>query len=172
MSIIAPFFDVPSLKKEGKLNYHSLLFYAEKPKGGVIEIHGGTLFDYVFVFDEKLKGRQRMNFIIQQYLEGLLNLMEENDDKQTTMIRGTSYILNTRTAERLGFRIVKTDLLQRLILTYNYFNILITNSIAKGKLSFPKLKETKTIETELINLIERKYYIKDLNEKLKVKLTN
>ena len=41
----------------------------------MIKIHGGTLFDYVFVIDQKMNGKQRTNFIIQQYLEGLLNLI-------------------------------------------------------------------------------------------------
>ncbi len=45
ISILAPFFDTPSLKKQGKLIYHSLLFLSEKPKNGIISIHGGTLFD-------------------------------------------------------------------------------------------------------------------------------
>src|SRR5690606_19696192 len=59
LSIIAPFFDTPSLRKSGNLIYHSPLFISEKPKNGVVKIHGGTLFDYVFVIDRNMNGKQR-----------------------------------------------------------------------------------------------------------------
>jgi len=167
LSIIAPFFDTPSMKKSGGLKYYSSLFLAERPKNGTIKIHGGTLFDYVFVIDPKMNGKQRTNFIIQQYLEGLLNLIEENEINKSENVKivGTSYIINDRTAQRVGFKVVKTDYVQKLILIYNYFNVLMTYSIAKGKLSFPKLKETKTFEAKLNELIKRKDFIRNLNEK-------
>jgi len=174
LSIIAPFFDTPSLRKSGGLIYHSPLFLSEKPKNGIVKIHGGTLFDYVFVIDQTMNGKQRVNFIIQQYLEGLLNLIEENENKKSEniKIRGTSYVINERTAQRIGFKVIKTDYIQKLILIYNFFNVLITYSIAKGKLSFPNLSETKTFETGLNELVERKDFIRNLNEKLKSSITN
>ncbi|OIQ30858.1 MAG: hypothetical protein BM564_01205 [Bacteroidetes bacterium MedPE-SWsnd-G2] len=167
LSIIAPFFDMPSLKKSGKMIYYSPLFITEKPKNGVIKIHGGTLFDYYFVIDKKRNGKQRTNFIIQQYLQGLLLLLEQHENEPEIKIQGTSYIINKRTAEKLGFKIIETDILQKIILAYNYFNILISNSIAKNKLSFPNLKETKTFETTFKQLRERKDYIVQLNNTLK-----
>ena len=169
LSIIAPFFDTPFLKKSGDLMYHSTLFLSEKLKKGVITIHGGTLLDYVFVIDRKMSGKQRTTFIVQQYVEGLLALIEQYENRKfgNIRIRGTSYIINQRTAQRVGFKIVRTDYIQKLILTYNYFNILITYSIAKDKLSFPKLRETMTFETNLSDLVERKKSIRELNETLK-----
>lgn len=175
LSIVAPFFDTPSLKKSKKLIYHSLLFLSEKPKNGVIIIHGGTLFDYVFVLDKKMNGRQRTKFILQQYLQGLLNLIEQyefNNKNGNLKVRGTSYIINESTAERIGFRINKTDFIQKLIITFNYFNILISSSIAKDKLSFPNLNDTKTFEATLNDLVERKEYIRNLNNKLKSTIAN
>lgn len=174
LSIIAPFFDTPSLKKSGKLTYHSLLFLSEIPKNGILKIHGGTLFDYVFVIEKKMNGKQRTNFIIQQYLQGLLNLIEENKNSSddNLIIRGTSYMINDKTAQRIGFRVIDTDFIQKLILIYNYSNILISFSIAKGKLSFPNLKETKTFETTLRDLVHREKYLMDLNEKLKSTIAN
>ncbi|QSE98692.1 hypothetical protein [Fulvivirga lutea] len=169
LSIIAPFFDTPALKKSGRLIYYSPLFITEKPKNGMIKIHGGTLFDYVFVIDFDMNGKQRKTFIIQQYLEGLLKLIEEheatNDDE--FKIRGTSYIMNNNTAQRIGFKITETNFLEKLILIFNYFNVLISNSIANKKLSFPNLNETKTFETDLNNLINKKDYIKKLNDRFK-----
>jgi hypothetical protein len=174
ISIIAPFFDIPSLKKSGKLIYHSPLFLTERKKNGVIKIHGGTLFDYVFVIDKKMNGKRRTNFILQQYLYGLLHFLEklENTEIENLKIRGTSYMINERTVERIGFKVINTDFIQKLILMYNYFNILISYSIAKGKLAFPNLWDTKTFEAQLNDLIKHKKYLEELNDKLKRNLAN
>lgn len=174
LSIIAPFLDTPKLKKTGKLIYYSTLFIAEKEKNGEIIIHGGSLFDYVFVINKNLNGTQRTKFILQKYLEGILNLMEtcEKNNNTSVKIKGTSYILNERTANKLGLKIIKTDYIQKLILTYNYVNILISNSIAKRKISFPKISNIRTFESELNELIERKEFIQELNSQLKKSIAN
>jgi len=172
LSIIAPFFDVPTLKKNGKLRYYSSLFVAEKEKNGKITIHGGSLFDYVFVIDRKLTGQQRTNFIIQKYLEGFLNLIETCEKNKNVKIKATTHLLNDRTANKLGFKISKTDFIQKLILRYNYANILLSSSIAKRKISFPKMSSIKTFESELNELTKRKEFIKELNTKLKNTIDN
>ncbi|WP_282072696.1 hypothetical protein [Polaribacter atrinae] len=172
LSIIAPFFDMSSLKKSGRIIYCSSLFVIEKPKNSRIKIHGGTLFDYYFVIENQMNGKQRTDFIIQQYLEGLLHLLKKYEKDKRMKISGTSYIINRRTAEKIGFKIIETDFLQIIILTYNYFNILISNSIAKNKLSFPKLNKTKTFEADIGQLLERKEYIEKLNNLLKKNIAN
>ena len=172
LSILAPFFDTPSLKKSGALIYFSPLFITEKPKNGMIKIHGGTLFDYYFVIDKKMTGKQRTNFIIQQYLQGLLSLIEKHKNEKELKVQGTSYIMNERTAKKIGFKIIKTSFTQKFILTYNYFNIMISNSFAKNKVSFPNLNETKTVESNFLHLYERKDYIEKLNDKLKNTIAN
>ena len=172
LSIIAPFFDMPSLKKNGRIIYYSSFFITENPKNGLVKIHGGSLFDYYFVIDRKLNGKQRTAFIIQQYLEGLLSFIEEYKSNKQIKIRGTSYIINERTAEKIGFNFVETDILQKIILLYNYFNILISNSIAKNKLAFPNLNKTRTFEADISQLLERKVYIEKLSKSLKSTITN
>lgn len=174
LSIIAPFFDVPALKEKGKLKYYSSLFIVENEKNGVIVVHGGSLFDYVFVLDKNLKGKQRTNFILQQYLEGLLNLIETCEGSQNNLvkIKGTTYILNQRTANKLGFKVVETDFIQNFLLIFNYMNILVASSFAKKRLSFPKLINIKTFEGELHKLIEHKEFMIELNKKLKYIISN
>ncbi|MFD2541254.1 hypothetical protein ACFSSB_02900 [Lacinutrix gracilariae] len=152
--------------------YYSPLFLSEKPKNGRIKIHGGTLFDYYFVIDRKWNGKQRTNFITQQYLEGLLALIEEYKNDKHMKIRGTSYIINERTAEKMGFKIMQTDFLQKTILLYNYFNVLISNSIAKNKLAFPNLNKTKTFEADISQILEKKEFIEKLNKSLKNTIAN
>ncbi|WP_051554531.1 hypothetical protein [Maribacter antarcticus] len=94
--------------------YYSSLFITEKEQKGIIKIHGGSLFDYVFVLDKTLSGKQRTNFILQKYLEGLLNLIDvcEKDGNTLVKIKGTTYILNERTANKIGFNSIKTDIIQ------------------------------------------------------------
>ncbi|WP_299780247.1 hypothetical protein [uncultured Formosa sp.] len=169
LTILAPFIDTPKLKKSGKLIYYSSLFITERPKNGIIRIHGGTLFDYVFVLKHHMNGKQRTNFILQKQIEGVLALIEtyENTNSDTNLkIIGTSYIINERTARRIGFKISETEILQKMILIFNYFNILLTNSIAKKKLSFPNLSKTKTFETDLKQLINNKTTLTNLNNAL------
>jgi hypothetical protein len=172
LSVIAPFFDIPALKKQGKLMYYSTLFVTEKEEKGSIKIHGGSLFDYVFVIDKTLNGQQRTNFILQQYLEGILNLIAvcEKENNTDVKIKGTTYILNERTGHKIGLNSIKTDFIQKLILRFNYVNILISNSIAKRKISFPKLNAIKTFESTIQELIKRRTFIEELNERLKNKI--
>ena len=171
LSLIAPFFDVPSLKKRGDLVYYSPLFLAEKQKNGKIIVHGGTLFDYVFMIDRSLNGRERSVLIIGQYLEGLVKLIDQlqKNNSENLTIRGTSYILNRRTAKKIGFQVVQTDFLQRFILIYNYLNLVCANSLAKGKITFPKLNEIQTFEAGLDDLLERRDFVNSLRLKLKRK---
>jgi hypothetical protein len=119
-----------------------------------------------------MNGKQRTDYIIQQYLNGLLILIEEYKNNERMKIRGTSYIINKKTAEKFGFKIIETDILQKFILTFNYFNILISNSIAKNRLSFPNLNKTITFEADISQLLERKEYIQKLNKSLKSTIAN
>ena len=96
----------------------------------------------------------------------------EKEQNTTIKVKGTSYILNERTANKIGFKVVKTDFLQKMILMFNYFNILISSSFAKKKLSFPKLSNIKTFESEISELLLRKEFLIGLNTKLKKVLAN
>lgn len=168
ISLIAPFFDTPHLKKAGKLIYYSPLFLAEKEKDGYVIIHGGTLFDYVYVLNRNLSGRQRVNYIMQCYLRGILKMIEEYDRARCCSLKfkGTSFIINSRTAEKLGFKETETDVLQKCVLVFNYFSLTISYSIANAKLSFPKIGRIKTFETDLNALIKNKQKILFLLHKL------
>ncbi len=170
LSIIAPFFDTPALVKQGGLIYYSPLFLTEKEKNGVITIHGGTLFDYYYVIDRSLNGAQRTNLIIRGYIDGLLSLIEAYEDKAPNLIkiRGTSYIINERTANKIGLKKVKTNFLQSLILNFNYFNLMSSYSLAKAKLSFPNLRNTHSFEGGLDALIEQKAYLLRLRKLLTI----
>jgi hypothetical protein len=168
LSVLAPFIDTPQGKKQGKLIYYSPLFITEKEKNGKIIIHGGTLFDYYYVINRSWNGRQRIRFILRQYILGLLKLTESFNEKDADEIslEGTSYILNERTAEKLGFCRKRTNLFQQFILTYNYLQILIANSIAKGKLRFPAIGGVNTYTAKLSAIKQKRDFLQQLAKKL------
>ncbi len=172
ISIIAPFYDVPALVRNGKLYYYSPMLLAEKVKNGIIKIHGGTLFDYVFCIDKNLNGNQRTNAILKSYIDGIINLINvyEFENTKNVKIRGTSYILNERTAEKIGFVKVKTNLMQRLILFFNYTNLLISLSLAKAKLTFPRLRSIYTFEGKLENISKNKAFLISLRDRIEAQI--
>jgi len=168
LTVLAPFIDMPQGRKKGNLIYYTPLFITEKEKNGRIIIHGGTLFDYYYMIDRNWKGKQRIRFILSQYILGLVRLSESFSEKEAEKItlEGTSYILNDRTAEKLGFRRKETNLLQQFILTYNYLQIFLANSIAKGKVSFPAIGRVSTFTAPLSAIKANKNYLCKLAEKL------
>ena len=169
LSVLSPFIDTPQGKKQGKLIYYSPLFITEKEKNGKIIIHGGTLFDYYYLIDRNWEGRQRIRYILRQYILGLVKLSEsfKKGEAEEITLEGTSYIFNERTAEKLGFQRKRTNLLQQFILTYNYLQILLANSIAKGKLSFPAIGRVNTYTAKLLAIKQNNAYLLQLAEKLK-----
>ncbi|MTI20172.1 hypothetical protein E1176_03995 [Fulvivirga sp. RKSG066] len=151
---------------KGTLVYHSPLFITQKSGNNKLILHGGTLFDYVFTIDKSLNGQERKKFIILGYLRGLLSLINAYETGIMTdqSLKGTSYIINERTATKIGFKKVPVDGVQYIILAFNYFTLMAAYSVANAKLSFPKLSEVKTFEASLSELAERKGFIKDLEK--------
>jgi hypothetical protein len=164
LSVIAPFFDVPAMVKAGKLHYHSAMFLSEPKRKGIIKIHGGTLFDYYFNIDRKLGGSQRTAFVLSAFLTGLLDLVQQETDE--TKLVGTSYFLNERTAKKIGFTKVRTDNLQGLISYFNYFNLMFSNYLIKGRLTFPSMRSIGTYSARVSEIRKNKSYILGLREKL------
>ncbi|RKS42503.1 hypothetical protein BC962_3261 [Gillisia mitskevichiae] len=172
LSIIAPFFDMPSMIKSEKLRYESSLLISEKKKNNQITIHGGTLFDYYFVLNKDDNGKIRKNFILLEYLNGILKLMESNKEKLNLEIIGTTYILNQRTANKIGFKVQKTNTTQLIILILNYPNLVFTKSFANKNVSFPNLKNIKTYKSSIKELNENKQRITKIRNTLQSTIAN
>ncbi|UZR93814.1 hypothetical protein [Chondrinema litorale] len=161
---LASFVDAPSGKKDGTLIYYSPLLIVEKKKEAILNLHGGTLFDYCFVLDRKQNAAERTKFILKSYLEGIVNLIKEYEtsDKTHSKVKATSYIINERTAKKAGFKLAKTDGLQNFILLINYIPLTLSYSMSKGKLAFPNLANIKSYECEISDLIANKVFLQNL----------
>lgn len=161
ISVLAPFVDMPGGIREGKLRYLSPFLIAEKERKGVIVLHAATLFDYYFLFDKTMPVAQRKRAVQQGMLEGLLQLISEyehkdKEDIEGLRIRTTSYIINARTAAKLGMQQQPTDGLQMMILYYNYFNLTASYSVLHRQLKFPSVKSVQTFEGSISEVIKRK----------------
>jgi hypothetical protein len=164
ITLIAPFFDVPSLVEKGGLKYYSLFLLAEKEKKGIIKIHGGTLFDYYFVLSKNMNGQERTKLILLEYLKGLINLIKE--EEENIIIEGTSYIINERTANKVGLKKVSTNGLQWIILAFNYINLMTSISMAKKTIQFPNLNKVNTYRAKVIDIKKKEQFINRLILKL------
>ena len=164
ISIIAPFFDIPTLIEKGKLKYYSLFLLTEEEKNKTIKIHGGTLFDYYFVFQKNMTAQERRKIVLLEYLKGLQKLVETTNDDVN--IQGTSYIINERTANKVGLKKVETNGIQKLILLFNYINIMLSISIVKKTIVFPHLGKIKTFEGKISDIKQKGIFIHKLIEKL------
>jgi hypothetical protein len=166
--LAAPFVDTPLGCRNGQLKYYSPLFIIEMSRKHKIIIHGGTLFDYVFLIDRNMTGNERTKLIMLGYISGLLNLLREHEKNlnEHLILRGTSYILSEKTMKRFGFRKVKTDLIQKLILAVNYFTLTVSYSFAKGKFALPDIRRINTYEATLKDIRNHKDYLIELEKKL------
>lgn len=164
LSLIAPFFDVPSLVRAGKLRYCSPFLLCEAEKNGKVILHAGTLFDFYFMFPKEMSARDRKRLVLSGMIDGLIHLIEHYEERCNVdlTVRTTSYILNERNAANLGLEKQPTDALQMLILYYNYFNLTASFSLLNRRLRFPPVKSVQTFEGSMAKLIERKPYLEKL----------
>lgn len=155
---VASFVDVPGGVKSGQLKHFSPLFLASKERKNVVVIHGGTLFDYYFTLHTISSGAERRKVIMVSQLSGLLQLINqyEAEGRSEVIIKGTSYIINRRTADKIGFTTTGPDAVQMIIMMLNYLPIMLCYSYAKGKISFPNLLNASTFYAPVKNLSANK----------------
>lgn len=168
LSIYAPFLDVPSGIKAGNLNYFSPMLIGEKVKDGKLVLHGGSLFDYYFLldkFDCPLAKKKQTYLML---IDGMLNLITQHENNIPTniTIKATSYVLNHRTAHKLGLQSASPDWFRRLILYYNFFNLTCCLSLLNSKLTWPNVHRVQSFQGELDALIAKKPQLLSLRKRL------
>ena len=133
-------------------------------------IHSGTSFDYLVKMGNVKSGIPFQHKVLEYHLEGILKIVAEVENETipgTTIIKGSSYFFSESTAKKLGFEIVPTNNFEKLVIYLNYLEILLMLSRTKGKLSFPKINNFKTVQTTGQKLVQNKSFIKNLYLKLK-----
>lgn len=164
LSIIAPFLDVPAMVRSGKLRYYSPFLLGEAERKSTLVLHAGTLFDSWFLFRKDMSAGERKRLAMGGMIEGMINLIEDHEraDRHDLKVRTTSYILNERSAAKLGLEKRPTDALQTLILYYNYFNLAASYSLLNRRLTLPSIKSVQTFEGSMSEMVERKPFLEKL----------
>ena len=136
------------------------------------EYPNGTTFDYLMVMNNVKPGPEFSKKMLAYYLEGLLKIIEKietNELSEKVLIQGSSYFFNERTAKKLGFQLKKTTFGKIINATVNYLDLLWMYSIAKGKLTFPKINYMITVEIIGSGLVKNKNKLKDFSAYLSKK---
>ncbi|WP_425236344.1 hypothetical protein [Ulvibacterium sp.] len=135
-----------------------------------IDLHNGSSFDYLMEMSKIKPGIKWKNRMLHYYLDALLKIIlqiESGDLSSTTVIRGSSYFLSKRSAEKLGFEVNKTSILEKLNIALNYIDLIWMYSLSNGKLTFPNLTTILTVRTTGSELLLRKQKIMELVDRLK-----
>lgn len=164
ISVFAPFFDVPSLYKQGKLRYLSPLLLVEPLQAHRLKLHNGTLFDYFFTLKPSDSATARTRYVLQQQLKGLLLILDTYPPQ--TRIEATSVLLPLHTLRALGFQELPPHNLDRLLLYFNAPNLIVTRSFLKKKWAPPSFRTIARVEISLATLHTQRPRLEALLQRL------
>jgi hypothetical protein len=163
------FLITPFARLTGMYTYLSpilLVYFANDQK---YDLHNGTPFDYLMLLRGSKPGSELRRRLLAYYIEGLINITEKVEQgtlPETVIIHGSSYFFSESTANRLGFTVKKTGWAERINIIANYLDLIWMYSLSKGKLTFPDLKQIKTVETSGGQLLKKKPFLQSLYQRL------
>lgn len=134
-----------------------------------IDLHNGSSFDYLTKMSHVQPGIEWKNKMLYYYLSALLNIIHDIENKKLSpdiSIRGSSYFLSQRSADKLGFTVNKTSFIEKLNISLNYIDLIWMYSLSNKKLSFPDLKNMTTVKTNAADLLKAKNTIMALHSRL------
>ena len=149
--------------------YHSPMVVSFGNNKRFIDLHNGTSFDYLLEMSHIKPGIKWKNKMLHHYLNALLKIIHQIENKvlpSNITIRGSSYFVSQRSAEKLGFKVSQASLLEKLNITLNYVDLIWMYSLTNGKLTFPNLATITTVRTNGHELIKRKQKIIELLNRL------
>ncbi len=163
------FFFTPLFRLAGIYDYLSPMLLAI-PKGKKrYDIHNGTSFDYLLNMRGVKIGREWQNRLLYFYMEGFLEIIrrvEEGEIPEDIVIKGSSYFFSDNSAKRLGFSLEKASGFVTYNIITDYLDLTWMYSCAKGKLSFPSIKNVKAAVTTGKELSLHKVQILILQKRL------
>lgn len=166
---ILQFSVTPFLRLCGFYRYHSPMLKATLRSSRTYELHGGTSFDYVWLFRWSERGPAAARRILVYYLEGLLDLArlaQRGALPPGVEVTGTSYFFGERSVRRLGFRLEPPGLRLQLVLLVYYLDLFILYSFSRGRLAFPNVLKVKRASIRAGDLAARSGDILRLIERI------
>lgn len=140
------FLATPAFKLYKKFIYVSPMLLFMKRGEDTYELHSGTSFDYLFVMRSIPTGIKWRNKMLQYYLEGLIEIVERiksGEIPHSAEINGTSYFMSNSLTKKIGFNILESGPMERLIFIVDYLDLIWMHSLANGQLSFPRFSNLK-----------------------------
>ena len=125
----------------------------------MIDLHNGTSFDYLLEMRGIPAGFRWKQEMLLHYLNALLKiieLVEQGHIPPSVVVRGSSYFLSERNANRLGFTVTSTTSLEKLNISLNYIDLTWTYSLSNGRLTFPNLNNISTARITGEDLVKQK----------------
>jgi hypothetical protein len=166
---ISYIFSAPLFKLTRYFIYLSPVLVVSKPSNKTYKLHEGTLFDFFIVM--KKSGRVNLKRrILCCYLSGILKIVEKIENKSLSegvIITTSTYLLSSRTISKLGFNISKTEMGEKFNFIISYPSLLLVRSLVYGRISFPKLKNIKTIQVSGEDLVKKKRIINKIYSRVK-----
>jgi hypothetical protein len=168
LQLAAPFLDTPAGIRKGTLHYAAPLCILQpvKDKGHIL--HGGTLFDYWYVLRAYPSLRFRKKRLFHDMVSGLRREADRahSEERLDQFVRGTSYFINPRTAQRFGLQPVSRDWGQTLILWFNAAQITAAYSLIQGRLAWPPLHRVQTYAGTWRTIRENRKFLEALEGRL------
>jgi hypothetical protein len=159
----------PFCRATGIYLYHSPMLKVTFRTSRTYEVHGGTSWDWLGLFQFRDRGARAARQVMVWYLEGLLDIaarIERGELPPSVEITGTSWFFRADTARRLGFELRPAGLRLRLNLLLNAFDLWLTYSFTRGRLALPGLLDVKQAVIRGDELVRRRGQISRLCETL------
>lgn len=142
--------------------YYSRMVVSMGKSTRYIDLHNGSSFDYLLEMNKVRPGLEWKKKMLFHYLSALNHIIQKIESQQIpkqSVIRGSSYFISSRTAEKLGFSVKKTSAVETLNIVLNYVDLVWMHSLSNGYITFPNLTNIKTISIEGSDLIKHKSLI-------------
>jgi|GEM_PF-4419842 len=166
--LVFGFFGAPLLRQIGLLQYYSPFLIVSRAKEGVLQLHGGTPFDFFLRFDWQDRGSPVVQTTLYWYIQGLISLAREIESghiPMDTQISGTSYFFSENSALRLGFTIER-DWRHLIGGILTYPTQFLTYSFAKGRWALPRITQSKRASIDGAKLCSRIGHLERLQNRL------
>jgi hypothetical protein len=153
----------------GRFRYYSPMLLATRRRGGGLDLHVGTLFDYVARLRWSDRGPRASRIVTADILRGLLALAEEIESGALPAgaeIVATSYFFSDRTVARLGFELRDAPAAVRHNLAAAGLSIALRLSFTRGRPAFPDLRRIRQAATTACALAEHADEIRRLLRRL------
>lgn len=163
--VFAQLLDIPFGHLRGTIIHYSPMLLAQHHQGNY-HIHTTTLFDQLFCLPDKQPHLSNQTQTLIWMIDGFIAFIQTLKEEPPCLIKGSTYFLSERRAQKSGFTITPADPFTRIILILNYLNLILTMSITKGRLSFPRLDKIIGFEITSADLIAKEDFFLEWQRKL------